>query len=187
MIVAVAAPGNIGMAPPDGFMSKPHNFSYLIPGKIAGSAHPGRGSELGKSLAALRQEGFGAILTLTEDPLDESMLREFGFESLHLPVRDFSAPTPEQIDKAVEFLDAQSRGDSRALVHCAVGYGRTGTILACYLVSKGESALDAIEKVRRLRPGSIEDFSQEMAICMHEDRTRGQEEGEESGRAGGDA
>jgi atypical dual specificity phosphatase len=149
-------------------MARLENFSYLIEGKIAASAHPGRGPLLARSLADIRREGIGAILTLCEDPLDEAMLREFELASLHLPVRDFTAPTIEQIESAVAFLDETSARESKALVHCAVGYGRTGTILACYLVWRGATATEAIERVRLLRPGSIEDISQEKAVFAYE-------------------
>jgi hypothetical protein len=51
------------------------------------------------------------------------------------------------------------------MVHCAAGMGRTGTVLACYLVKYQKySAKDAIEKVRTERPGSIQSEVQELAI-----------------------
>ena len=42
--------------------------------------------------------------------------------------------------------------------------GRTGIILACYLVSQGSNADRAIKEVRDKRPGSIEKEEQEKAI-----------------------
>jgi atypical dual specificity phosphatase len=53
-------------------------------------------------------------------------------------------------------------------VHCAEGKGRTGTVLAAYLVYKGLSTDDAIKKVREKRPGSIENMDQENAIRIFE-------------------
>jgi atypical dual specificity phosphatase len=55
-------------------------------------------------------------------------------------------------------------------VHCGAGLGRTGTLVACYLVAGGLSAEDAIAKVRRLRPGSIETAEQEAAVRTFEGR-----------------
>lgn len=149
------------------------NFSYVVEGKIAASGHPGWGAELGGNLAHLREEGFRAILTVFEDPLDPGMMEEFGFEGLHLPVADFGAPTLEQAEKGVDFLKRHSRSGSRVLVHCFGGYGRTGTMLACYLIDRGNSAKDAIKEVRRLRPGSIEDPSQEDLIFTYERERQG--------------
>jgi atypical dual specificity phosphatase len=50
-------------------------------------------------------------------------------------------------------------------VHCGAGLGRTGTLLACYLVSSaGLTADEAIARVRAARPGSIETDEQEQAV-----------------------
>lgn len=58
-------------------------------------------------------------------------------------------------------------------VHCALGFGRTGTMLACYLVKeRGLAAGDAIAEIRRLRPGSIETYEQEKAVFQFYQRTK---------------
>ena len=50
-------------------------------------------------------------------------------------------------------------------VHCAMGRGRTGTMLACYLVAKeGYSGDQAIEETRKRRRGSIETQRQAQAV-----------------------
>ena len=50
-----------------------------------------------------------------------------------------------------------------------MGCGRTGTMLACYLVSKeGYSAEEAIAEVRRRRKNSIETKTQEKAVIEFE-------------------
>ena len=60
-------------------------------------------------------------------------------------------------------------------VHCAMGCGRTGTILACYLVAReGYSADDAIIETRKRRRGSIETRRQEQAVRDYERSFRGE-------------
>jgi atypical dual specificity phosphatase len=55
------------------------------------------------------------------------------------------------------------------MVHCAAGKGRTGSVLAAYLVKKqGVTAEEAIEKIRSMRPGSIQSVVQETAVSMYE-------------------
>lgn len=58
-------------------------------------------------------------------------------------------------------------------VHCMLGHGRTGTMLACYLVKTQKmSGSDAIREIRRLRPGSIETREQEQAVMEFHRRFR---------------
>lgn len=145
-------------------MRLPDNFSFVWEDKIAGSAHPGMGGVLTETLGALRTEGVGAILTLTESPLESALLEEYGMASLHLPIRDFHAPTQAQADRAVVWTNEQIEAGRAVLAHCFAGYGRTGTILACLLVARGLEGPKAISEIRRLRPGSLETPEQELLV-----------------------
>ncbi len=142
----------------------PGNFSFVIPDKLAGSARPGRHGDLRADLAGLAEAGVGAVVSLTEEPLDARLLEETGFRSLHLPIPDFEPPTPEQIDRFVAFVDACLADGVAVLAHCGAGIGRTGTMLACYLVSRGMKPDTAIRKIRRERPGSVETPDQERSV-----------------------
>lgn len=58
-------------------------------------------------------------------------------------------------------------------VHCMLGHGRTGTMLACYLVkARALSGAAAIREIRRLRPGSIETREQEQAVIQFHQHLR---------------
>ena len=141
---------------------KPTNFSWLIGDKLAGSGMLTSSSEMDWVL----KQGIKSIVTLTEDSLPQSWLKDVKY--MHVPSEDLSAPDIEQIDQAVDFIDKQIQNNEPVMVHCAAGIGRTGTILACYLVKYHKlSANDAIEKVRKERPGSIQSESQELAISLY--------------------
>ena len=87
-------------------------------------------------------------------------------------VPDTQPPTMPQIDRIVAFIDRQIEDRRAVVVSCMAGIGRTGTVLACYLMHTGYAAKDALEMVRRLRPGSVESPPQEEFVYAYEQRLR---------------
>jgi atypical dual specificity phosphatase len=79
-------------------------------------------------------------------------------------MEDMEPPTPEQLDKCISAILRAMDRNMGVAVHCGAGLGRTGVVLACYLVAKGQPPDNAIVRVRRLRPGSIETDEQAEAI-----------------------
>ena len=115
----------------------------------------------------VRKQGVAAIVTMTEEPLPAAWVD--GVDYLHVPTVDLTAPTVEGTDAAVAFIREHVERGVPAMVHCAAGLGRAGTILACYLVRHGGmSAAEAIRTVRERRPGSIQSDEQERAVEYYE-------------------
>lgn len=139
-------------------------FSWVERGKLAGMPKPGDWNRLESDLTYLREQGIRLLFTLTESALDSDLLARFDIASVHLPVRDFTPPSEDQLLQFVrEATVAISQG--RAVgVHCRAGIGRTGTFLAAWLIAQGMTAPAAIAKLRSLRPGSIETREQEQAL-----------------------
>ncbi len=154
------------------------NFSFVIPGKLAGLARPGSQATLESDLRELKAKNIGGLVSLTPTPPDIETICDKGIKHLHLPVMDFTPPTLQQIESFVRFAQEIIDSGHAVGVHCAAGYGRTGTMLACYLVAIGESADEAIESVRCIRPGSIETDEQEKCIMLYADYIRQRAEAE---------
>lgn len=152
-------------------------FYWLIEGALAGCPRPGRGGRandgaparrdavaLDEDLGWLRERGIRALLSLTETPLDAGALARHGFATLHLPVDDLHAPTPAQLHYALAFIDAQRALDRAVAVHCLVGQGRTGTVLAAHRIRAGSTPEAALAELRALSPGAIGSPAQEAAL-----------------------
>lgn len=144
------------------------NFSFVIPGLLAGSARPGSTDHLSVDLQEMAASGIGVLVTLTESSFSPAIVREAGLDYYHLPVVDYSPPSEKQFAEFVRIVEKQKEGNTAkkgaVLVHCAAGIGRTGSMIAAYLISQGYSAEQAIQEVRRKRPGSIETNAQVRAL-----------------------
>ncbi len=166
------------------------NFYWVIEGEIAGMSLPTAGraylylddadqaakEELEYEIQQLKDLGIGAVVSLTEHPIASRPLIKAGLRFLHIPIPDMTAPTPSQIDKFIEFAKKNIAENRPVVLHCLGGAGRTGTMIACYLVSKGEKPLQAIQKVRSIRPGAIETRWQEEAVIQYAEKIKGGED-----------
>jgi Swiss Army Knife protein, DSP-PTPase phosphatase domain len=145
----------------------PRNFGWLIESKLAGCGRP----EIEAEVKGLRSVGVKAIVSLTGTPLNPETIRLFGFDFLHSHIS--GAPSAFQLSEIIDFIKARIAESKPVLVHCGEGKGRTGTVLAAYLVSEGLNSDDTIRRVRELRPGSIENAEQENAVRLFEKTLRG--------------
>ena len=146
---------------------KPDNFSWIIEKKLAGSAIPTSKEEVDW----VKQEGVKSIVTIREEPLEDEWVKDVNY--LHVHSNDMGVPEFDDLIKSVDFIHQRITNDEPVMVHCLAGLGRTGTILACYLIKYEEmSADDAIQKVRNERYGSIQSFSQEEIIFQFEKSVR---------------
>lgn len=148
-----------------------YGFYWLIPRVLAGSGRPGgrpgnhnEPAELKLDLDWLRDQEIRAILSLTEESPDPRAILQRGFVHLHLPVVDMMPPTPDQLVAALTFIDQQAVSGRPVLVHCLAGQGRTGTVLAAYLIRSGLSAERAIRELRVVCPHAVENELQEAAL-----------------------
>ena len=144
---------------------RPTNFSWVTEGKLAGSGLPVSEDEF----KWLVDKGIKSIVTVREVPLPSQWFDGGDIDFMHLMVEDYGAPTMEVLDEAVNHIDKKIRSGKAVLVHCAAGKGRTGAVLAAYMIKKENLTADrAIEKIRLMRPGSVQSITQETALSMYE-------------------
>lgn len=147
------------------------NFGWLE-GRIAGC----RGPRSNSDLAFLASIGIQALVRLAheeETGIFAANVESNGIEDCYEPVTDWTAPSQHQIDRIIGFVRNAIEKGWPVAVSCGAGCGRTGTILACYLVSAGLSAENAIKQLIAVRPCSREILNvpgQKKAVLEFEQR-----------------
>jgi len=135
---------------------------------------PGIVATLEHDLDGLRRLGVSTLVTLEESrTVDPSLLAPLQMASIHFPILDMGAPRLEDAEELCRRIDQLVALGEVVAVHCRAGLGRTGTMLAAQLVFDGESAVGAIERVRRLNPSCIQSDAQVQFLSSFESFLRG--------------
>jgi rhodanese-related sulfurtransferase len=146
----------------------PTGFVWVENGKIAASGYPASRGQL----AWLCKKGVRSVLTLTESPLPSEWLEGLPLEVKHVAMRDHLPPEQSSLDESADFIAAQVDLGKPILVHCQAGRGRTMCALAAYLMkTKGMGAAEAIQALRRVRRGAVEE-GQETALFTFQERLK---------------
>ena len=97
----------------------------------------------------LLSKGITAEISLEGEAVDAP----FGVEFFcWIPVTDNHAPTIDQFELGVSTLDKLVAMGKKVYVHCKHGHGRAPTLVAAYFISKGDTILDAVAKIKEKRP-----------------------------------
>lgn len=137
--------------------------TWLDDDRVAACKYP-RGDRALQELAA---RGVTLLINLHQRPHPRAALVRYGLTEIHLPVPDFASPAPEQLECGVIAIERAVSDGQRVAVHCGAGLGRTGTLLACYMVKRGLGPEEAIARMRAIRSGSVETPRQEAAVASY--------------------
>lgn len=114
-----------------------------------------------EALATIRANGVEAIVNLCAECFDLHQLeKSAGFDVCYVPVQDEDAPSMEDLERTLEWMAEHIKNGKKVLVHCRFGIGRTGTMIAAYLMSEGYSFKEALRKMKHTpsTPMSYEQF-----------------------------
>ena len=141
-------------------VDEPTGFVWVEMGKLAGSGYPASKAQV----EWLAKAGISSILTLTMNPLPSEFTTGVGVTICHVAMEDHEPPNVQSLVEAVDFVESQVGSNKAVLVHCLAGEGRTGCVLAAYLIkSRKMGADEALSYLRSLKPEFVE-RRQEKAI-----------------------
>ena len=127
---------------------------WLLPGRLMGGEWPA------PHLDWLESRGITVLINLTG-----RRYRDDRFRIHDIPVSDGAAPDEAQIGQFCRLVRREVTAKNAVYAHCLAGCGRTGTMMACYLVYRyRREPHAAMERIRGMRPCSIETSAQEEAV-----------------------
>jgi protein tyrosine phosphatase (PTP) superfamily phosphohydrolase (DUF442 family) len=129
------------------------NFGWAVPGVLARGEQPALEAA---TFEALHAQGIRTIVSLRPDgeapPAvarriwpeylvdDERRLAEAsGMRFRHVPMDDFSAPTPHQVARALTAIDKAVQDAPAIYVHCRAGAGRAVVVSGAWMMAHGQA------------------------------------------------
>ncbi|MEM7223978.1 MAG: dual specificity protein phosphatase family protein [Pseudomonadota bacterium] len=108
---------------------------------------------LGRRLTAgeARRLAAPAVLDLTAELSESAPLRRREYRCL--PTLDLTVPGPAELAEGARFI-AERLPEGPVYVHCALGLGRSATVVAAYLLASGQAATagEAVARVKAAQP-----------------------------------
>nr|XP_020022037.1 dual specificity protein phosphatase CDC14A-like [Castor canadensis] len=138
------------------------DFNWIVPGKFLAFSgpHPKSKIENGYPLHApeayfpyFKKHNVTAIVRLNKKIYEAKRFTDAGFEHHDLFFLDGSTPSDNIVRR---FLNICENTEGAIAVHCKAGLGRTGTLIACYVMKHYRfTHAEIIAWIRICRPGSI--------------------------------
>lgn len=142
-------------------MSFESSLTWIEPSLLCFGERPGRPDDLD----LLRRCGIGAILSLMDEEDAAALYEQNGFVAGRVRLVDRRPPSQQQISECLSVIEKWLDGGMAVYFHCMGGLGRSGSIAAAWLIRHhGTPAVQAIDTIRRLRPGAIETDAQYNAL-----------------------
>jgi len=132
---------------------EPTGFAWVEDQRLAASGYPASRGQV----EWLVGRGIGAVLTLTPDPLPREFVAGLPLEVAHVPMQDHEPPTVDALAEGARAVRNLLGNGKAVVVHCLAGEGRTGCVLAAYLMSEKKLTTDeALKTLREIKPLFVE-------------------------------
>ncbi|XP_063542867.1 dual specificity protein phosphatase CDC14AB-like [Cydia strobilella] len=138
------------------------DLNWIVPGKMLAFSGPNHRSRLDRGYPLhspehyhdyFRRHNVTTIVRLNKKSYDARQFTAHGFEHRELFFVDGSVPSDLIVNRFIRISEAAK---GAVAVHCKAGLGRTGTLIACYMMKHhGFTAREAIAWLRVCRPGSV--------------------------------
>lgn len=138
--------------------------SYWVqPGRLCAGEYPyaAEPASAEAKLRRIRDAGVDTFIDLTEAgeyglaPYAESV---GDLEYRRFPIRDNDVPSVPEMRTILDVIDDALKRGRTVYVHCWGGVGRTGTVIACYMVRQGATAEAAIASIAEWRRGTEDGY-----------------------------
>jgi len=108
-----------------------------------------------KEIKKIKEEGFDAIIDVrSEDHDDSELIRNAGMQCFHVSVDDRYAPTQNQLERILNFVNPLLDQEKKVLIHCQNGYQRSPLVAVTIFVHRGMDVADALGLLKQRFPES---------------------------------
>ncbi|MDG2224381.1 MAG: dual specificity protein phosphatase family protein [Rubripirellula sp.] len=106
-----------------------HWWDAIDPHVIVG-AYP-----FARDVSKMHSEGVRAVVNTCEEyEGPQSEYERLGIEQLRIPTTDFTAPSLDDVSRAVDFVQQHVERDETVYIHCKAGRARSATVALCWLM-----------------------------------------------------
>uniref|UniRef100_A0A0K0DIY5 protein-tyrosine-phosphatase n=1 Tax=Angiostrongylus cantonensis TaxID=6313 RepID=A0A0K0DIY5_ANGCA len=149
------------------------DMNWIIPGKILSFCGPHNECRIENGypyhspetyFEYFRATNITTVVRLNVRMYDAKKFTDAGFEHVDLFFIDGSTPSEKIVERFISVVD---NAKGAVAVHCKAGLGRTGTLIACWMMKEfGLNAAECMAWLRICRPGSVIGPQQEYLVCF---------------------
>ncbi|KAG1692269.1 Dual specificity protein phosphatase CDC14AB [Nymphon striatum] len=138
------------------------DFNWILPNKFIAFCGPNKSSKSElyyqthtpeSYVPFFRENNISTVVRLNKKMYSASSFTNYGIDHVDLFFEDGTTPSDAIMR---QFLEISEEAKGCIAVHCKAGLGRTGTLIACYMMKHYRmKANEAIAWIRIMRPGSV--------------------------------